>query len=356
MSVATSVEDRGSLPSPGAKRRPRTTTGARAVALGFALLFLVLLAATASFALGARTIAPADVLVFATGGSIAEPDAAVLTQRGIRTLTAATVGAALGLAGAGLQGITRNPLGDPGILGINAGASFAVVAGITFFAASTTGVFALWAFAGALVTAVAVYALAAIGSGGATPIKLALMGAALTAGLGAITTALILTNQGTLEHFRRWQIGTVAGASLSNLASAGALLAVGALIVLAGARTINNLALGDDMATSLGTQVASRRAVLTVGVTLLVGSSIALTGPIAFLGLMAPHAMRALAGADYRALLPLSALAGAALLILADTAGRIILPPQEIQVGVMMVALGVPVFIYLIRRGRATNL
>ncbi|WP_257617977.1 FecCD family ABC transporter permease [Rothia nasimurium] len=347
----------GAVQGAGSSHRPSgRPTGTRAVALACALLGLLLVAAGASFAFGARTISPVDVLTFATGGQITEADAAVLTQRAVRTLTACLVGAALGLAGAGLQGITRNPLGDPGILGINAGASFAVVAGITFFAASSTGVFALWAFAGALGAAVAVYALASLGSGGATPIKLALMGAALTAGLGSATTALILTNQGALDNLRRWQIGTVAGASLNDTAGAILLLALGAVIVLSGARTVNTLALGDDMAAALGTKVAARRALLTAGITLLVGTSIALTGPIAFLGLMAPHAMRALAGADYRALLPLSALAGALLLVAADTAGRLLLPPQEIQVGVMMVALGVPVFIYLVRRGKALNL
>lgn len=342
---------------PSSSRRATPAGGARRlVVLSLALGLILALAALASFALGARSISPGTLLDYLAGGQVAAADAAVLTQRAVRTLTAGVVGAALGLAGAGLQGITRNPLGDPGILGINAGAACAVVAGITFFSAGSTAAFALWAFAGAVASALTVYALASLGTGGATPIKLALMGAALTAGLGAVTSALILTNQNTLDNLRRWQIGTVAGADLSDLAVASPLLVLGALIVLTGAKTINSFALGDDMAASLGENVAVRRLIITGGITLLVGTALALTGPIAFLGLMAPHAIRALAGADYRALLPLSALFGAALLILADTAGRIIAPPQEIQVGVMMVALGVPVFIYLVRRGKAVNL
>lgn len=231
-----------------------------------------------------------------------------------------------------------------------------MVTGVTFFSLSSTGSYALWAFAGATTSAVAVYTLASLGGGGATPLKLALMGAALTAGFGAATSALILRNQNTLDDLRRWKIGSVAGADIASLYPAGLLLAVGALVVLTGAKTINSLALGDDMATALGETVGLRRLVLTLGVTLLVGTSIALTGPIGFIGLMAPHAMRALSGADYRYLLPFSALAGATLLILADTAGRIIMPPQEMQVGVMTVALGVPVFIYLVRRGKAVSL
>ena len=342
---------------PPSSRRATPSGGARQLLVLSLLLGLLLaVAALASFALGARPISPGTLLGYLVGGQVAEADAAVLTQRAVRTLTAGVVGAGLGLAGAGLQGITRNPLGDPGILGINAGAACAVVAGITFFAADSIAVFALWAFIGAVASALAVYALASLGTGGATPIKLALMGAALTAGLGAVTSAIILTNQNTLDNLRRWQIGTVAGASLPDLAVAAPLLALGATIVLTGAKTINSFALGDDMAASLGENVAARRLVITGGITLLVGTTLALTGPIAFLGLLAPHAMRALAGADYRALLPLSALFGAALLILADTAGRVIAPPQEIQVGVMMVALGVPVFIYLVRRGKAVNL
>lgn len=338
-------------------RRATPSGGARRLLVLPLLLGLLLAgAALASFSLGTRPISPGTLLDYLAGGQITEADAAVLTQRSIRTLTAGVIGAALGLAGAGLQGITRNPLGDPGILGINAGAACAVVAGITFFAADSTAAFALWAFIGAVASALAVYALASLGAGGATPIKLALMGAALTAGLGAVTSALILTNQATLDNLRRWQIGTVAGADLSDLTIATPLLAIGAVIVLTGAKTINSFALGDDMAASLGENVAVRRLIITGGITLLVGTALALTGPIAFLGLLTPHAMRALAGADYRALLPLSALFGAALLILADTAGRIIAPPQEIQVGVMMVALGVPVFIYLVRRGKAVNL
>lgn len=342
---------------PSSRRATPTGGARRLLALSLLLGLFLAGAALASFALGARPISPGTLLDYLAGGQVTEADAAVLTQRAVRTLTAGVVGAGLGLlAGAGLQGITRNPLGDPGILGINAGAACAVVVGITFFAADSTAAFALWAFIGAVASALAVYALASLGTGGATPIKLALMGAALTAGLGAVTSALILTNQATLDNLRRWQIGTVAGADLSDLAVAAPLLALGAIIVLTGAKTINSFALGDDMAASLGENVAARRLVITGGITLLVGTALALTGPIAFLGLLAPHAMRALAGADYRTLLPLSALFGAALLILADTAGRVIAPPQEIQVGVMMVALGVPVFIYLVRRGKAVNL
>lgn len=326
---------------------------------GVALLALVLLlalTALASFAIGTRTIPAATIIDYITHQPIPEADSAVLNQRTTRTLWAATIGAALALAGAGMQGITRNPLGDPGILGVNAGASFAVVTGITYFSISTTTAYTLWAFIGAAIASVLVYTLASIGSGGATPVKLALMGAAISAGLGSITSAFILRNTNTLDDLRRWQVGTVAGANPNDLYPAGLLLIAGAFILLTGAKTINNFALGDDMAASLGENVPLKRAIIALGVTLLIGTSVALTGPIAFLGLMAPHAMRALTGTDYRTLLPTSALFGASILIAADTAGRVILPPQEIQVGVTTVIIGVPVFLYLVRRAKAVNL
>ncbi len=341
--------------SPGSPQAARKTSQQRRKVL-LLLLALLIGSALLSLALGARPLPLTSVSNYLTGQNLNPTDVAVLDHRLARTLWACLVGAALALAGAGLQGITRNPLGDPGILGLNAGASFALVAGISLFSISGQETYALWAFCGASITALAVYFLASLGSGGATPIKLALMGAATTAGLGSLTTALILGHQNSLDNLRRWQVGTVAGAEISDLYPAGLLLGLGALLVLASAQSINNLALGDDMASALGQKVALSRLQLTLGVTLLVGTAVALAGPIGFVGLMAPHAIRSLIGADYRYLLPYSALLGASLLTLADTLGRILLPPQEIPVGVSMVLLGVPVLIYLVRRGKAVNL
>lgn len=323
------------------------------------LLALTLLLATTallSLALGTRPIAPTTILDYLTNTPTNPTDTAVLNQRVTRTIWAATIGASLALAGAAMQGLTRNPLGDPGILGINAGAAFAVVTGITFFSINTTSSYALWAFTGATLTSILVYSLASIGSGGATPVKLALMGAAITAGLSSITSAFILHNHNTLDDLRRWQVGTVAGANPHDLYPSGLLLILGALIILTHAKSINNFALGDDMATALGENTTLKRATITLGITLLVGTAVALTGPIAFLGLMAPHAMRALTGPNYQTLLPTSALFGASILITADTIGRIILPPEEVQVGVTTVIVGVPVFLYLVRRAKAVNL
>ncbi|WP_294649539.1 iron ABC transporter permease [Rothia mucilaginosa] len=320
------------------------------------LLALTCVAAALSLLVGTRFIDPATVLGTLTGHSPEGIEGAVIDARITRTIWGLIIGAALGLAGAGMQGITRNPLGDPGILGVNSGAAFAVVTGITFLGVKSTTEYSVLAFVGAAAASALVYAFASIGKDGATPVKLALMGAALSAGLGSLTSALILTRQNALDDLRRWQVGSIVGKDLESLYPSGILLLVGALILFAGSRTINNLALGDDMAASLGENVNRRRFILFIGITLLVGAAVALAGPIAFLGLMAPHAMRSFISADYRMLLPASALFGAVILLLADTLGRVLMPPQEIQVGVSTIVVGVPVFIYLIRRSKGASL
>ena len=320
------------------------------------LLILTCVAAALSLLVGARFIDPATVLGTLTGYRPEGIESAVIDARITRTIWGLIIGAALGLAGAGMQGITRNLLGDPGILGVNSGAAFAVVTGITFLGVKSTTEYSVLAFVGGAAASALVYAFASIGKDGATPVKLALMGAALSAGLGSLTSALILTRQNALDDLRRWQVGSIAGKDLESLYPSGILLLVGALILLVGSRTINNLALGDDMAASLGENVNRRRYILFIGITLLVGAAVALAGPIAFLGLMAPHAMRSFISADYRMLLPASALFGAVILLLADTLGRVLMPPQEIQVGVSTIVVGVPVFIYLIRRSKGASL
>ena len=321
-----------------------------------ALIALTLTAAALSMLIGTRFIAPDTVWGALTGNRPEGIEGAIIDARGTRTIWGLLIGATLGLAGAGMQGITRNPLGDPGILGVNSGAAFAVVTGITFLGVKSTTEYSVLAFVGAAAASALVYAFASIGKDGATPVKLALMGAALSAGLGSLTSALILTRQNALDDLRRWQVGSIAGKDLENLFPSGILLLVGALILFTGSRTINNLALGDDMAASLGENVNRRRFILFIGITLLVGAAVALAGPIAFLGLMAPHAMRSFISADYRMLLPASALFGAVILLFADTLGRVLMPPQEIQVGVSTIVVGVPVFIYLIRRSKGASL
>ncbi len=314
------------------------------------LLAAITVVALGSVFVGSRTIGPAAVL----DGS--HPLHAIAEARFPRTLLALAVGAALGLAGALMQGLTRNPLADPGILGVNAGASFAMVLAIsTFGVAGLSG--RMWfAFAGAAAATLAVHAIASLGRDGATPLKLAIAGAALTAALTSWTTGLLLTDQKTMETFRFWQVGTVGGRGYDVLLTGLPFLVVGAVLGLVSARLLNTLALGDDLARGLGRSTAIDRLVVGVAIVLLAGAATALAGPIAFVGLIVPHAVRAVVGSDYIRILPLSMGYGAVLVVAADTVGRVILPPTEVQVGIMTAIVGVPVFLSLVRRGRMGGL
>ena len=323
-------------------RRPTVPASAAivvAVLAGAGLLSLVV---------GANAV-PLDALW--DGG---HPARAIVEARFERTLLGLAVGAALGLAGALMQGLTRNPLADPGILGVNAGATFAMVIGMTVFGLDALGQFLPLAFVGAAAAAALVHAIASVGRDGATPMKLAITGAALSAGLASWTTGLLLADRKTMESFRFWQVGTIGGRGLDVLVTGLPFLVVGTLLALAGARLLNTLALGEDLARGLGRHTTRDRLVIALAIVLLAGTATALAGPIAFVGLVVPHVVRALVGPDHTRVLPFSMLAGAVLVVVADTVGRIVLPPSEVQVGIMAAAVGVPVFIALIRRtGRA---
>ena len=314
------------------------------------LVSAVVVVSAGSVLVGSTTISPGAVL----DGS--DPGHAVATARVVRTALALAVGAALGLAGALMQGLTRNPLADPGILGINAGASFSMVLAMSVFSVSELSSFLWFAFAGAALTMVAVHAVAALGRDGTTPMKLVIAGAALTAALTSWTSGVLLTDRQTMEAFRYWQVGTVGGRSLEVLATGAPFLVAGALVGLVGARLLNALALGDDVARGLGLTVVRDRLLVGLACVLLAGTATALAGPIAFVGLVVPHVVRSLVGPDHRRVLPLSLGFGAVLVTFADTVGRVVLPPTEVQVGIMTALVGVPFFLALVRRGRMAAL
>lgn len=273
-----------------------------------------------------------------------------------RTALGLLVGAALGLAGAVMQGVTRNPLADPGILGVTAGASLAVVLAIYLAGVTTLTGYVWWAFAGAAVVSVAVYALGSLGRDGATPVKLALAGAALTAFVGSLTSAILLIDVATLDQYRFWAVGSLAGRDGATALQVLPFLAVGTILALGTARTLNVLALGDDVARALGQRVAGGRLIGALAVVLLVGGATAAAGPIGFVGLTVPHVARALVGPDYRWVLPYSAVLAPTLLLGADVVGRLIARPGEIQVGIMTAVIGAPFFIALVRRRRLAEL
>lgn len=309
-----------------------------------------------SLMVGARTVSPSTVVeaLGAYDGSLT--DHVVIRSRMLRTLAGIAVGAALAVAGAAMQGMTRNPLADPGILGINAGATTAVVLGVYLVDASEVGQIMALALLGAALGTVAVYTVASLGREGATPVKLALAGAALTAGLGSVINALVMVDDSSLDRLRFWQVGTLGARSLGDISAVGVLMAIGAVVILVTTGVLNTLALGDDAAVGLGVTVGRARAVLGAAVILLCGAAVALAGPIGFLGLVVPHAARLLVGGDYRRIVPLCLLGGPVLILLADTVGRVVAPPAEVQVGVMTALVGVPVFIVLIRSRRQVGL
>ncbi|WP_306213727.1 FecCD family ABC transporter permease [Actinoplanes sp. RD1] len=267
-----------------------------------------------------------------------------------RTLVGLLGGAALGVAGALLQGLTRNALAGPEVLGVNAGAALAVVLGIAVAGAHTFAGWVWFSFGGAALAGTAVYALGSLGRGGATPVKLALAGAAATALLGGLTTAVTLLDITTFTAYRYWSVGALTSADATVLRASVPFLAVGAVLAVASVRALDALALGDDLARSLGQSLTVGRATAALGVVVLAGTAVALAGPIAFVGLTVPHMARALTGPSYRWVLPYSAVLAPAVLLAADILGRVVARPQELQAGIVTAIAGAPFFIALVRR------
>jgi iron-siderophore transport system permease protein len=269
-----------------------------------------------------------------------------------RTLLAIAVGVALGLAGALMQALTRNPLAEPGLLGVNAGAAFAIVFAIAVLGVSSLYSYIWFAFAGALGASVVVYVLGNRGRTEASPVRLALAGVAVTALLTSFTSALVLTDPVALNRYRFWSAGSLAGPVSGSLVRVLPFLLVGVVLALASAPALNSMALGDDTATALGRRLGLVRAQGVVAVTLLTGSAVAVAGPIMFIGLVIPHVARAVTGPDHRWLLPYAMVLSPCLLLAADITGRLVTRPAETQVGIVVALVGAPFFIALVRRRR----
>ncbi|MEO1348544.1 MAG: iron ABC transporter permease [Cyanobacteria bacterium J06635_15] len=317
---------------------------------GIVLGVLLLLACfVASIALGVADISPAEVYQALTTPNDSTEHLIIRTVRAPRSITALLVGAAVAVAGAIMQGLTRNPLADPGILGINAGAALAVVMAVFWLDAASLSVYAGFALIGAAIAAVTVYGLGSLGRGGLTPLNLTIAGAALTALVSSLTTGILIISQRTLEEIRFWLAGSVAGRDMELVVQVLPYLAVGLVLGLLMGKQLTTLSLGDAIAQGLGQKTAWVKGVGAISVVLLAGGSVAIAGPIGFIGLIVPHIVRFWAGADYRWILPYSAITGAILLLLADIGARLIIQPQELPVGIVMPLLGAPFFIYLTR-------
>lgn len=328
-------------------------TRAAGVFLGLAVLLFVLLL---SVAVGARSIPLGDVIHVLLHDDGSETASIVRELRIPRTLVGLAVGCALGLAGALMQAITRNPLADPGLLGVDAGAAAAVVLAISLLGVTDPASYMWFAFVGAAIASIAVYALGSAGRGGATPVRLALAGTAMLAALTALIEGVTLLDPLAFDQYRFWSVGSLSGRDLGVLAPVVPFLIVGGLIALALARPLNALALGDDAGRALGAHVGRTRLLTAIAIVLLCGGATAVAGPIIFVGLVIPHVARAIAGPDLRWALPYSMLLGAILLIGADVLGRVLIRPSELQVGIVTAVIGAPVFIALVRRRRIAQL
>ncbi|TCM53112.1 iron complex transport system permease protein [Rhizobium sp. PP-F2F-G48] len=331
--------------------RSKRSRGLWLALLVAALVVLTILSVT----IGTRDVAGAEIAA-ALGGAQETIGQAAVALRIPRTLLALLAGAALGLAGAIMQGVTRNPLADPGILGVNMGASLAVVIGVAWFGMASAQAYIWSAIAGAAGAALFVYTIGSLGRGGATPLKLALAGAATSVAFSSLVMAVVLPRGDIAGGIHAWQIGGVGGATYDRVLPVLPFLGIGFAISLLSARKLNSLALGDDVAAGLGEHVAAARAVAACGAILLCGATTAICGPIGFIGLMVPHLCRVLVGVDHRWLLPFSALGGAALLLAADILGRIVARPGELDVGIITALIGAPFFIWIVRRQRVREL
>ncbi|MEU2750783.1 iron chelate uptake ABC transporter family permease subunit [Streptomyces collinus] len=347
MLVESPPEQRAeTAPAPPARRAVR----AFGLLLAVAILMLV---ALVSIAIGAKELSLGQVWhgLFEDSGTYGD---VVVAERLSRTVLGLLAGAALGLAGAVLQALTRNPLADPGLLGINAGASAAVVTAITYFGVTSLSGYVWFAFFGAAAVGALVWFLG--GSRGATPVRLALAGTAISAALYGYLQAVMIMDEAALGKMRFWTVGSLASATDSTITQVLPFLLTGTVLALALARPLNAMAMGDDTAKALGADLNRTRALSMLAATVLCGAATAACGPIVFVGLMVPHVVRSFTGPDLRWILPYAAILSPVLLLGADVIGRIVARPSELQVGIVTAILGGPVFIFLVRRRRTAQL
>ncbi len=327
------------------------------ILIGFISLFGVLIISVIlSLYFGSREVTLSEVLNVVLGIDRESFVSLVILARIPRTVFGLIAGGALGVSGCIMQSVTKNPIADPSVLGVNTGASLAVVIGIYFFNITTAKSYIWFALAGAFVTIVFVYFVASIGESGATPLKLVLSGAAFSTAFSSLISTIILSDQNAMNIYRFWQVGSIGAANEENIKLLMPFFALGTIVALVLSHYLNILALGDEMATSLGVNVTLVRITACIAGVVLCGATTALAGPISFVGLMVPHLLRGVFGSDHRFLMPLSAIAGGELLLISDIIGRVTGRPGETEVGIITAILGAPVFIYVIRKSKVRSL
>lgn len=308
----------------------------------------------ASLAWGSKNIEFNQVINALLNSNDTSFAALVVRERIPRTIFSIMAGASLGISGALMQSITRNPIADPSILGVNTGASLFVVIGMAVFNINSPSQYIWLALLGAGITAMLVYFIASIGNGGMTPIKLALSGAATSAVLTSLVSAVILPRSDVMDAFRFWQVGSVSGATWESIRLMLPFVIIGLIISIVATPALNVLALGDDVATGLGVNIGVIRIICAIAGVILSGATTAIAGPIGFVGLMVPHTMRLIFGSNLKGIVPMSAIGGAALLTLSDVLGRVIGSPSEVQVGIITAFIGAPILIIIARKAKVS--
>lgn len=331
------------------------TNSARLMWLGVSALILVLVV-LASIAIGSKNIPLGTVLEALFAYDDSDDHAIIQSLRVPRTIMGVLIGMALGMSGALIQAMTRNPLADPGILGVNAGAAFFVVLGIGLFGLTSISGYIWFAFLGAIVTTVLVYAIGSSGPRGATPVRLTLAGVAVGAVLSGITSGISLLNPSTFDRMRQWRAGSLVAPGFDTLAMIWPFLAIGLLLAFVVARPLNAVALGDDLASALGANIWRTRIITIISTTLLAGAATAAVGPIGFVGLMVPHVARWIVGPDQRWIFSYTLVLAPILLLVSDIVGRVVMRPGELQVGIVTAFVGAPVLILLARRRKVSGL
>lgn len=333
------------------KRRYGRQFGAAVAALSLVALALL------SILVGGRGISLATVVnAFFSYDPLSLEHVIIREYRLPRTLLALLCGAGFGVSGALFQAVSRNPLADPGVLGVNAGAAFFVTLAVGLFGWHSINAYIWASFAGAILATSAVYVLGASRRDGATPVRLVLAGVAISAILGGIGSSMTFLNPQAFDAMRMWHVGSVAGRDISVVGTVAPFIAAGLCLALIAARSLNVVALGEDLAKSLGSSILSARLVAIVAITLLAGASTAAAGPIAFVGLMVPHAVRWFTGPDQRWIIGLTMICAPLLLLAADIAGRLVLYPGELETGIVTAFIGGPVLILLVRRMKVSGL
>jgi iron complex transport system permease protein len=324
------------------------------LALLLAAVGVLALVSVASLFVGSGGFSPEVVWRALTEGGTDTTSVLITDFRVPRLLLGLAVGCALGLAGALMQAVTRNPLADPGILGVNSGAYFAVVVSVALLGTADLSNYVWWSFLGAGLASVTVYLIGSRG-GGATPVRLVLAGVALSAALQGVTFSITIRNPEIFDKIRFWQAGSLQNRQIDTLWGILPFLVVGVVLALLIARALNAIALGDDLATSLGARILRTRLIGVIAITLLCGAATAAAGPIAFLGLMAPYVARAIVGPDQRWVLPLTMVFAPLIFVTADIVGRVAVQ-GEMPVGIVTAFVGAPVLIVLIRRSKVQGL